>query len=55
MRSGVSGVRHHAAFHPFFSRARSSVDAVGRRVLLHLCSRVGGPCGWCWTIRSAAN
>jgi hypothetical protein len=43
VRSGVSGVHHHAAFHRFFSRARWSVDEVGRRVLLHLCTRLGGP------------
>lgn len=43
VRSGVSGVRHHAAFHRFFSRARWSVDEVGRRVLLHLCAQLNGP------------
>lgn len=41
--SGVSGLRHHAAFHRFFSRARWSVDEVGHRVLLRLCARSPGP------------
>jgi hypothetical protein len=32
--AGVSGVRHHAAFHRFFSRARWNIDQVGRLLLL---------------------
>jgi SRSO17 transposase len=32
--TGISGIRHHAAFHRFFSSAKWSADAVGRCVFL---------------------
>ncbi|WP_395845367.1 transposase [Cystobacter fuscus] len=41
--AGVSGVRHHAGFHRFFSRARWSIDQVGRLLLLHLAALAPGP------------
>jgi hypothetical protein len=41
--AGVSGVRHHAAFHRFFSRARWSIDQLGRLLLFRLVSLTPGP------------
>ncbi len=41
--AGVSGVRHHAAFHRFFSRARWSIDQLGRLLLLRLVALTPGP------------
>ena len=41
--AGVSGTLHHAAFHRFFSRARWSLDEVGRLLLLKLVAVVPGP------------
>jgi hypothetical protein len=41
--SGVSGRRHHAAFHRFFSRARWSVDELGRLLLVPLAAMAQGP------------
>ncbi len=41
--AGVSGVRHHAGFHRFFSQARWSIDQVGRLLLLHLAALAPGP------------
>ncbi len=41
--AGVSGVRHHAAFHRFFSRARWSIDQIGRLLLLRLVALTPGP------------
>ena len=40
---GVSGTLHHAAFHRFFSRARWSLDEVGRLLLLKLVALAPGP------------
>lgn len=40
--AGVAGVRHHAAFHRFFSRARWSLDHVGRLLLLRLVALTPG-------------
>jgi hypothetical protein len=36
--SGVSGRRHHAAFHRFFSHARWSLDELGRLLLVPLAA-----------------
>lgn len=41
--AGVSGTLHHAAFHRFFSRARWSLDQVGRLLLLKLLALAPGP------------
>ncbi|QRK07782.1 transposase [Archangium violaceum] len=41
--AGVSGVRHHAAFHRFFSRACWSIDQMGRLLLLRLVALTPGP------------
>jgi hypothetical protein len=41
--AGVSGTLHHAAFHRFFSRARWSLDQVGRLLLLKLVALTPGP------------
>lgn len=41
--AGVSGTLHHAAFHRFFSRARWSLDEVGRLLLLKLVALSPGP------------
>lgn len=41
--AGVSGVRHHAAFHRFFSRARWDIDQVGRLLLLRVVALMPGP------------
>ncbi|WP_095981486.1 transposase [Melittangium boletus] len=41
--AGVSGVRHHAAFHRFFSRARWSIDQFGRVLLLRVVALTPGP------------
>jgi hypothetical protein len=41
--AGVSGVRHHAAFHRFFSRACWSIDQLGRLLLLRLVALTPGP------------
>lgn len=41
--AGVSGVRHHAAFHRFFSRARWSIDQIGHLLLLRVVALVPGP------------
>jgi hypothetical protein len=41
--AGVSGMRHHAAFHRFFSRARWSIDQIGRLLLLRLVALTPGP------------
>jgi hypothetical protein len=41
--AGVSGTLHHAAFHRFFSRARWSLDEVGRLLLLRLVALSPGP------------
>jgi hypothetical protein len=41
--AGVSGPLHHAAFHRFFSRARWSLDQVGRLLLLKLVALTPGP------------
>lgn len=41
--AGVSGEQHHAAFHRFFSRARWSMDELGRLVLLRLVALAPGP------------
>ncbi|QRK08443.1 transposase [Archangium violaceum] len=43
VNAGVSGVHHHAAFHRFFSRARWSLDQVGRLLLLRLVALTPGP------------
>jgi hypothetical protein len=43
VHSGVSGLRHHAAYHRFFSRARWSPDTLGRWVQLRLRARCPGP------------
>ena len=41
--AGVSGVRHHAAFHRFFSRACWSIDQLGRLLLLRVVVLTPGP------------
>jgi hypothetical protein len=41
--SGVSGRRHHAAFHRFFSRARWSLDELGRLLMVPLAAMANGP------------
>jgi hypothetical protein len=41
--AGVSGVRHHAAFHRFFSRACWNIDQVGRLLLLRVVALTPGP------------
>lgn len=41
--AGVSGEHHHASFHRFFSRARWSMDELGRLVLLRLVALAPGP------------
>lgn len=41
--SGVAGRRHHAAFHRFFSRARWSMDELGRLLLVLLAAMAQGP------------
>jgi hypothetical protein len=40
--SGVAGERHHAAFHRFFSRARWSMDELGRLLLVLLVAMARG-------------
>ncbi|ATB43550.1 hypothetical protein CYFUS_009030 [Cystobacter fuscus] len=43
MSAGVSGVRHHAGFHRFFSRASWSIDHMGRLLLLRQVALAPGP------------
>lgn len=38
--TGMSGQRHHSAFHRFFAESKWSIDEVGRTIFNFLCERV---------------